>query len=81
LTDRDLVIIAPDPTVFRDLLDRFDTTDAQIEIRLDRRRAERRRDLGSVLREQRRGQDRRTRDVSEPLRTVGWVMIPADQRS
>ena len=81
VSGRDLVIIAPDPTVFRDLLHRFEATDAQVEIRLDRRRNERRRGPGSSARAERRLHDRRLRDVTEPLRTTGWVVIPAAQRA
>ena len=77
----DLVIISPDRAVFRDMLDRFDDPDEHVEIRLDRRRGERRGDPASSMNRERRGSDRRTFDVSEALRTAGWVVIPATQRS
>ena len=80
--DRDLVIVAPVRAAFRDLLQRFDNTDEHVEICLDRRRGERRLASDSSASEvQRRRRDRRTFDVSEPLRTAGWVVIPAVQRS
>ena len=82
MIDRDLVIVAPVRAAFRDLLGRFDNTDEHVEICLDRRRGERRRAPASCAsEEQRRRRDRRTLDVSEPLRTAGWVVIPAAQRS
>ena len=45
----------------------------------DRRRGERRRSAEPTG-EERRRQDRRSRDVTEELRSVGWVFIPAAER-
>jgi hypothetical protein len=81
LTGRDLVIVAPDRGAFRDLLHRFDDTDEHLEICLDRRRGERRRSEESSISEGRRRRERRSIDVSQPLRATGWVIIPAAQRS
>ena len=77
----DLVIVAPDRAAFKDLLSHFDRTDESVEICLDRRRGQRRSLPQDVARERRRRRDRRTLDVSEPLRATGWVVIPAARRS
>ena len=78
--DSDLLIIASERTAFFEVLQRFPDT-ASVEVRLDRRRRERRRTLQPSTSEERRRLDRRALDVSDLLRTVGWVFIPAAQRS
>ena len=74
----DLLVIASERADFFDVLQRFPGS-TSVEVRLDRRRGERRRD-GAVVGDDRRRQDRRQRRIDEELRTVGWVFIPADQR-
>jgi hypothetical protein len=81
LTVQCLVIVVPDRAAFRDILSHFDDADEHVEICLDRRRGERRCAQGSSISERRRRRDRRTLDVSEPLRTTGWVIIPAARRA
>ena len=78
--DDDLLIIASERADFFDVVQRFRDT-ASVEVRLDRRRGERRRAPQSPTSEERRRHDRRELDVSEQLRTVGWVFIPGSQRS
>jgi hypothetical protein len=75
----DLLVIASERTDFFDVLQRFPGT-SSVEVRLDRRRGQRRREPSATVSDERRQQDRRRRDVDEELRTVGWVFIPADQR-
>jgi hypothetical protein len=77
---QDLVIVVPDRAAFRDVLNHFDATDESVEIHLDRRRGERRRAAESPINPGRRKRERRTLDVSESLRTAGWVIVPAAQR-
>jgi hypothetical protein len=81
LTVPDLVIVVPDRAAFRDILNHFDDADEHVDICLDRRRGERRHAPGSSVSERRRRRDRRTLDVSEPLQTTGWVIIPAARRA
>jgi hypothetical protein len=78
--DDDLLIIASERADFFDVVQRFRDT-ASVEVRLDRRRGERRRAPQFSTSEERRRHDRRALDVSEQLRTVGWVFIPGAQRS
>ena len=75
----DLLIIADPRADFFEIVQRF-RTGASIEVRLDRRRGERRRETDSQVAPERRTSERRKRDVSEQLRTVGWVFIPASER-
>ena len=77
----DLVIVIPERAAFQDVLEQLGDTDERIEIRLDRRRGERRHaQESSASGERRRREDRRTLDLSEPLRSAGWVLIPAAAR-
>ena len=76
-----LVIVVADRAAFRDVLNHFDATDEYVDICLDRRRGERRRAQEAPATDRRRRSDRRSFDVTEPLRTAGWVVIPARQRS
>jgi hypothetical protein len=78
--DKDLLIVARQRVAFFDVVQRFDRA-ADVEIRLDRRRMERRRAPEPGTSEERRRRDRRALDVSEQLRSVGWILIPAAQRS
>ena len=75
----DLVIIDPQRASFRHLLERFQDDDELVEIHIERRRGERRRDPDSVGQERRRS-DRRTLDVTDSLRSAGFALIPASQR-
>ena len=78
----DLVIVTPERAAFQDLLEQLGDTDERVEIRLDRRRGERRHaQESSASEERRRREDRRRLDLSEPLRRAGWVLIPAARRS
>lgn len=77
----DLVIIAPERASFRHLMERFEDQDELVEIHLERRRGERRGASGSSLSEDRRRRDRRALDISESLRTAGFALVPASQRS
>lgn len=74
--DQDLLILARERVVVQG----FGGTAASVEIRLDTRRLERRRALESASSEDRRQRDRRALDVSDQLRTVGWVFISAAHR-
>jgi hypothetical protein len=77
----DLAIVTPERAAFEDLLEQLGDTDDRVEIRLDRRRGERRHaEESAASEERRRRQDRRTLDLSEPLRKAGWVLIPAAAR-
>jgi hypothetical protein len=74
--DQDLLILARERVVVQG----FGGTAASVEIRLDSRRMERRRARESSASEERRQRDRRAFDVSDQLRTVGWVFISATHR-
>jgi hypothetical protein len=76
VADPDLLIIARERVVVQ----RFGEMAANVEIRLDTRRMERRRAPLPGANEERRRRDRRAMDVSNQLRTVGWVFIAAAQR-
>ena len=81
--DRDLIIIAPARATVGDVEKILGAPKVRFEIHFDRRRGERRRAADSPLvsTERRRQRDRRNFDVSESLRTTGWALIPAEQRS
>ena len=75
----DLLIISDPRPGFFEIVEQSGTK-GSVEVRLDRRRGQRRRaDDGQPNEERRRG-DRRTRDISEQLRTVGWALVPAAER-
>jgi len=74
--DQDLLILARERVVVQG----FGGTAASVEIRLDTRRMERRRAPESSASDERRRRDRRALDVSDQLRTVGWVFISAAHR-
>jgi hypothetical protein len=81
--DRDLIIIAPNRATFRDVEEFLGDGDVGVEIRLDRRREQRRARTPAAEfagENRRRRRERRKLDVSEPLQTTGWVLIPAEQR-
>ena len=78
---RDLVIIAPDRATSSDVESIFNAPEGSLEIRFDRRRGERRQADRLPAREERRQRrDRRKLNVSERMRTVGWVLVFAEQR-
>lgn len=76
VADPDLLIIARERVVVQ----RFGEMAANVEIRLDTRRTERRRAPLPGASEERRRRDRRAMDVSDQLRTAGWAFIAAGQR-
>ena len=76
----DLLIIASARTDFFDVLRHIPGT-TSVEVHLDRRRGQRRTAQGPSPGEERRQRDRRTLDVSEQLRVVGWAFIPAAERN
>ena len=75
VADSDLLIITGERVVVQ----RFGELSTNVEIRLDSRRIERRR-APSFSGGERRLSDRRTLDVNDQLRTVGWAFIAAAQR-
>src|SRR5262245_9753522 len=74
--DDDLLILATERVV----VPSFPATTGSIEIRLDSRRTERRRAHESSTSDERRRRDRRSLDVTNQLRSVGWAFIPAAHR-
>lgn len=78
--EKDLLIVARQRLDFFDVVQRFDRA-TNLEIRLDGRRMERRRAPEPGASEERRRRDRRALDVSEHLRTAGWILIPGAQRA
>ena len=84
-TIQDLLIVARERVGIHDVLERFGAGPANVEIRLDRRRGERRegarRAAASVGVRERRRVDRRAFDVNEQLVGDGWAFIPATHRS
>jgi hypothetical protein len=77
IEDTDLLIIGRERVV----VPRFGDMGSTVEIRMDSRRLERRRvPLSSSSEEDRRRRDRRSLDVSDQLRAVGWVFITAAHR-
>ena len=72
---RILFIIAwNDPSLYEHVKAEFAGA-AGVSVIRDRRRRDRRRLMLQVPAERRRG-DRRTRDISQTLRTLGWVLVP-----
>ena len=85
-TTQDLLIVARDRVGIDDVLQRLGDAAANVEIRLDCRRGERRGERRRVLPalkalERRRRADRRALDVSHQLQMEGGVFIPAIHRS
>jgi DNA-binding response OmpR family regulator len=76
--DQDLLIISRDSVSGPEVLQRFGDIGARVEIRVDQRQGE---PANSSASDERRRRDRRARDVSERLRTAGWVFVPGAQRS
>ena len=76
VADPDLLIIASERVVVQ----RFDEMSTNVEIRLDSRRMERRRAPLASSGGERRQSDRRTLDVNNQLRAVGWAFIASAQR-
>jgi hypothetical protein len=76
-----LVIIAPDRATSSDVESIFNAPEGSFEIRFDRRRGERRQADRPAREERRQRRDRRKLNVGERLRTVGWVLVFAEQRS
>jgi DNA-binding response OmpR family regulator len=79
--DQDLLIIARESLGVPEVVQRFGDIGARVEIRVDQRHGEGWRPANSSAGDGRRRRDRRARDVSERLRTAGWVFVPGAQRS
>jgi hypothetical protein len=75
---RDLLIVSRDRVAFYDLTLR--SAQPGLEVRLDRRQAQRRRTAVDASSDERRRGDRRAIDVSAGLATAGWVLVPAADR-
>ncbi len=75
----DLLIIASAQMDFFEVLRRVPGT-TSVEVRLDRRRQQRRQTPESATRDERRRRDRRMRDVSDQLSRVGWAFVPGSER-
>jgi hypothetical protein len=83
---KDLLLVARDRVGIHDVLQRFGITAANGEIRLDRRRGERRRGVSRRRsafkgRLERLRADRRAFDVNHQLQRNGWAFIAAIHRS
>ena len=76
----DLLIIADRRADLFNVVRRIREHSPGVEVRLDGRRGERRQSGEVAAGEERRRRERRTRDVSEALRTIGWAFIPAMER-
>jgi len=77
----DLLIVATARADFFALVHQFPDA-ASIEVRVDRRREERRRSTEpAAAGDERRRRDRRSRDINDQLRTVGWAFVPAGERN
>jgi DNA-binding response OmpR family regulator len=79
--DQDLLIIARERAGVPEAVQHFGDIGARVEIRVDQRHGERRRPAHASARQERRRRDRRACDVSDRLRTAGWVFVPGAQRS
>lgn len=77
---RDLLIISRDRVGIYDVLERFGRGVADVEIRLDLRRGDRRRMTRRRSPEERRRAERRAIDISLQLRSDGWAFVPAANR-
>jgi hypothetical protein len=81
--ERSLVIIAPARAAFREVEALIG--ESNFEVYLDRRRGDRRHVrlglAGGGADRRRRQTDRRAFDISDRLQTMGWALIPADQRT
>lgn len=77
---RDLLVITRERSGLYDAVQRLSDFSG-VEIRIDGRRTERRRAPQASPSEERRQRERRSLEVSDQLRTDGWVFIPAADRS
>ena len=77
---QDLLLVARQRIDFYDVVQRFRTTAAGVDIRLDRRRRERRHSAQAWSGDERRHHERRALDVAGALQSVGWVFIDAADR-
>ena len=77
---KDLLIVARDRIGIRDVLERFGNAVADLDVRLDLRRGERRARRSRTIRE-RRHAERRALHVDEWLQQDGWAFVPAANRS
>ena len=80
-TPQDLLIIARDRVGIDDVLQRLGDVAANVEIRLDCRRGERRRVLPALRGLERRRADRRAPGVNYQLQMEGGAFMPAIHRS
>lgn len=75
---KQLIVIARDQPRLYEYARRSFAGNPTVEVVLDRRRAERRRDEQSRAPERRRGDRRLTLEVDDRLRTVGWAIVRLD---
>jgi hypothetical protein len=75
---KQLIVIARDQPRLYEYARRAFAGNPTVEVVLDRRRAERRRDEESRAPERRRGDRRLTLEVDDRLRTVGWAVVRLD---
>lgn len=71
------IIAGNDPKLYEHVRAEFADT-AGVSVIRDRRRHDRRNQKVQVPLERRRT-ERRTRDISETLRSLGWVLVPESQ--
>ena len=77
----ELLIIERARADFFNVVQRFPNA-ASLEVRLDRRRGQRRRSTDpAAASHERRRRDRRACDISDQLRTDGWAFVPALERN
>ena len=81
LVANDLLILAsPYADFFRIVHGFADPT--TVEARLDRRHGQqRRRSVDRATTHERRRRDRRSRDITDQLHTIGWALVPAAERN
>ena len=81
LVSHDLLIVASAGADFFDVVRHFPHA-VSLEVRLDRRHGQRRRFAHPAeTSDERRRRDRRARDISDQLSTVGWAFVPASERN
>jgi hypothetical protein len=77
----DLLILASPYADFFRIVHGF-ADPASVEARLDRRHGQqRRRSADRAASHERRRRDRRSRDITHQLHTIGWALVPAAERN
>ena len=80
MTNDLLILASPYADFFRIVHSFADPT--TVEARLDRRHGhQRRRCADRATSDERRRRDRRSRDISYQLHTLGWALVPAAERN